>query len=273
MSIKDVAKAVIQRMFLSGRSYENKRQAAIARSFVTLPDAREKVASISPRPEHMHATVRAMPEASIDVTVIVPVYNVDRYVVDCLESILLQDVGGRSLEVIAVDDGSTDSSGALVDELAHHDERLVVVHQANLGLSGARNTGLEHAHGRLIAFVDSDDMIAPGHLGSLLNSMDTGKSDVVSGLWQYMSESGSLLGIGEQSRTFMAPWGRLYRRSVWERLRFPLGCWYEDLITPCCIQPLFAESFVSDAGYLYRLRPGSIVSSSTRIPRRSIRFG
>ena len=65
----------------------------------------------------------------------------------------------------------------------------------------------------------------------------------------------------------MAPWGRLYKREVWEKLRFPVGCWYEDLITPCCIDPLFREVFIEDAGYLYRSRPGSIVEETSTNPK------
>lgn len=91
------------------------------------------------------------------VTIIVPVYNVRAYVGECVESLLSQTY--TNLEIILVDDGSTDGSGAVCDEYAKKDGRVRVIHQENQGLSGARNTGLDHAEGEYIAFVDSDDCV------------------------------------------------------------------------------------------------------------------
>ena len=267
MTAKALIKRLLQYVILSGPVYANLRAAARRRQETRVADARERIARIEPRPEHMRAVATPMPEPTLDLSVIVPVYNVERYVGACLGSVLSQDIGGRTFEVIAVDDGSTDASGDLVDRVAEKDDHLRVIHQENGGLSCARNTGISAARGRYLACVDSDDMLAPGHLRALLERMDAEPSDVVSSLWQRMAEDGTPLGLGEPRRTFMAPWGRLYRRAVWERLRFPVGCWYEDLVTPCCVQPLFSESFVDNVGYLYRYRPGSIVFSSTRNPK------
>lgn len=90
---------------------------------------------------------------------------------------------------------------------------------------------------------------------------------MVSSLWRRIAEDGTPLGLGERIRTHATVWGRLYRREVWERLRIPQGCWYEDLIIPICVQPLAREAFVDDAGYLYRVRRGSIVEESVRSAR------
>lgn len=95
-----------------------------------------------------------VPEPPV-MSVIIPVYKVERYLAQCVKSVLAQRF--RSLEVILVDDGSPDASGALADTLAADDHRIVVVHQENQGLSGARNSGLERASGEYIIFLDSDD--------------------------------------------------------------------------------------------------------------------
>ena len=91
------------------------------------------------------------------ISVIVPVYNVESYLEKCIESI--QNQSYKSLEIILVNDGSTDSSGDICDKYAAHDKRIKVIHKKNGGLSSARNAGLEVANGDYIAFVDSDDYI------------------------------------------------------------------------------------------------------------------
>lgn len=266
MSVKGAVKGVIQGAVLSGPVYARLREAALRRPATVVPDARAQLEAVSPRPQGVRVEPTPLPAATLDVSVVVPVYNVEKYVGACLESVLSQELDG-TLEVIAVIDGSRDGSEDIVRSLAEKDARLCVVTQENAGLSAARNAGIALARGRWTAFVDSDDLLAPGHLAALLARGREGGCDVVGSLWRRMSEDGTVGELGEPVRTHMAPWGRLYRREVWERLRFPVGCWYEDLITPCCIQPLFHEEFVDDAGYLYRSRPGSIVEESSSNPK------
>ena len=93
------------------------------------------------------------------ISVIVPVYQVEAYLPQCIDSILAQTF--RDFELILVDDGSQDRSGAICDEYAGRDERVRVLHKENGGLSDARNAGLEQAKGDYFLFVDSDDFIAP----------------------------------------------------------------------------------------------------------------
>ena len=96
------------------------------------------------------------------VSVIVPVYNVAPYLKRCIKSILNQSYA--KLEVILVDDGSTDGSGKICDKLKETDNRIMVIHQANKGLSGARNTGIDNCHGQYVCFVDSDDYVHPDYV-------------------------------------------------------------------------------------------------------------
>ncbi|MBP3695654.1 MAG: glycosyltransferase [Thermoguttaceae bacterium] len=93
------------------------------------------------------------------ISVIVPVFNVEKYLRECLDSVVNQTL--RELEIICVDDGSTDSSGRILDEYAARDERFIVIHQENQGLSGARNTGLKVFQGEFVIFLDSDDTWVP----------------------------------------------------------------------------------------------------------------
>lgn len=263
MSVKDAAKRLIHKTVLSGPVYARLRSAALRRPPTAVPDARERLAAFSPRPEHMRVEPVPMPQATLDLTVIVPTHNVELFVGECLDSILDQKLDGRTLEVIVVDDGSSDDSVDIIESRAQKDFRVRVIRRENMG-PAARNAGLDVARGRYIAFVDADDLLAPGHFAALFARMERGDVDMVSSLWQRIAEDGMPLGLGERRRTHATVWGRLYRREVWEHIRIPQGCWYEDLVIPICIQPLFREAFVGDAGYLYRVRSGSIVEESTR---------
>ena len=98
-------------------------------------------------------------ENKITLSIIVPVYNVEKYLEDCVESLLNQTY--QNYEIILVDDGSTDSSGKICDIVAESSSKIKVIHKENGGLSSARNTGLRAARGRYIGFVDSDDYILP----------------------------------------------------------------------------------------------------------------
>ena len=111
------------------------------------------------------------------ISVIVPVYNVAAYLPECLESILGQDF--KELEVILIDDGSTDNSGAICDEYAAKDPRVVVIHQKNSGAAAAKNAGLRVATGKYLSFVDSDDYLEPGAYTYMVSQLEHTKADAV----------------------------------------------------------------------------------------------
>lgn len=103
------------------------------------------------------------------ISIIVPVYNVEQYLEQCLDSIIQQDY--RNLEIILINDGSTDKSGEICDRYSLDDNRIKVIHQENRGLSGARNTGIAHSTGDLISFIDSDDWIDQGMYSTIINNL------------------------------------------------------------------------------------------------------
>ncbi len=113
------------------------------------------------------------------ISIIIPVYNVEKYVRTCVESVLRLKI---EIEILLIDDGSTDTSGRICDDLAKQDSRITVIHQKNKGLSEARNTGLQNAHGDYILFLDSDDFIDPLETDNLLKESFVG-ADVILGLY------------------------------------------------------------------------------------------
>ena len=215
------------------------------------------------------------------ISVIVPVYNVSAYLPECLDSILSQDY--EKLEVILIDDGSTDDSGAVCDAYAQRDGRIRVIHQKNRGLSGARNAGLDAAEGEWIAFVDSDDTITPDFCAKLYHAaQETGAQMVVC---NYRQVDEALTPIREQYLhvrrevltpeqalehstllPYMVVWNKLYHRSIFAQLRFAEGTLNEDtLLIAYAYEKAEKIANIPDAMYLYRKVAGSIVNSKVTL--------
>lgn len=177
------------------------------------------------------------------ISVIIPIYNVEKYVGKCVESILNQTL--KDFELILIDDGSTDGSIAVIENsIARYTqsngdaEHIRMIQQANAGVSAARNRGLELANGEYVAFIDSDDYVAVDYLEQLYGAALKNDSDMVYCGYIYTSEDGTTLqkkvvgGDGESERyRHMAPWGRIIRKKFIEEynLRFPLDTRGEDL--------------------------------------------
>lgn len=214
------------------------------------------------------------------VTVVVPVYNVEEFLDECVQSVLAQT--HMKLEVILVNDGSTDLSGEISDAWAARDTRVRVIHQRNGGLSAARNSGLTESEGDYITFVDSDDMVAPNFVEHLLGVMVADNSQIV------VSQAVPFVGGAPSYRSPISPsqivpavdglvrviahranwsaWGKLYARDVFrDALRFRPGILYEDLeFAPRAFSCARWVSFTDAALYGYRQREGSIMAASSR---------
>ena len=118
------------------------------------------------------------------ISIIVPVYNVGEYLPECIDSLLnQQDI--NDIEIILVNDGSTDGSGRICDEYSQKHSQICVIHQENAGVSAARNKGLDHARARYVSFVDSDDFIPSDHISILLNALIESNSDIAFGTIRY----------------------------------------------------------------------------------------
>ena len=110
------------------------------------------------------------------ISIIIPVYNVEKYLKKCINSVINQS--HKNLEIILIDDGSTDKSGIILDEYAKIDERIKVYHKKNGGLSSARNYGIKRSNGNYICFIDSDDFISKYMIENLLNNLLKTQSDI-----------------------------------------------------------------------------------------------
>lgn len=215
------------------------------------------------------------------ISVIVPVYRVEKYLERCVKSILSQTY--KNLEVILVDDGSPDQCPAICDACAEKDARVKVIHQENKGLSGARNAGIDAASGEYLAFVDSDDYVSPHFIEELYQLLqDTGcaigqcrfsyvKGDGLveegdSAFCIYRGESlmEQLYGPEEKATCFVVAWNKLYRAELFKEtgIRYPEGRIHEDEATT---YRLFHEAkklvFLDRALYGYYTENGESITA------------
>ena len=206
------------------------------------------------------------------ISIIVPVYNVEQYIHQCITSILNQTYS--DIEVLLIDDGSPDRSGEICEEFAMKDRRIRVFHTENKGLSAARNLGLKEAKGEYIGFVDSDDWIEPDMYGFLLQQIGESKTDISTcELWneyqnnqQAGNEIKDAVYYGNEAVSAMilmkihsCVWDKLYLRDCWSNICFPEGQTFEDVATLykvlLCAR---AVSCTSKHLYHYRMRYSSV---------------
>ena len=210
------------------------------------------------------------------ISIIVPVYNVEKYLQDCLDSILNQTFS--DFELILVDDGSTDRSGEICDEAQKNDSRVRVIHQSNGGLSRARNAGTKLARGEYIAYIDSDDVVHPDYLRLLLNNLLESHADV--SVCRYVrfkdkapfekeAEPASLtvisgneaveLIVGAHLRYMITAWGKLYASELKDLLIYPEGKFHEDeFVTYKVFHQSNKVAVTACPLYGYRQNPNSI---------------
>ena len=135
-------------------------------------------------------------------SLIVPVYNVEAYLQKCVESLLNQDLPVTDYEIILVDDGSKDNSGLLCDKFAQAHDNIRVIHQPNMGLSAARNTGLAEARGKYIQFVDSDDYLCPNVLGGIVHQLENQALDILRINYQNVRPNGEVFEPNKYPKPF-----------------------------------------------------------------------
>lgn len=215
------------------------------------------------------------------VSVIVPVYNMEKYLEECVTSILNQTY--PEFELILVDDGSLDSSGAMVDAWGQKENRVVVIHERNKGLSGARNTGIDKAQGEYLVFVDSDDYVAPDYIEVLLQTALAADADMamcgVYALFQDDCCKASSMPMQARIYTpqtymerfyvntgfFSVVWNKIYKKRLFDTVRFFEGRLNEDtIIMPRLIAQVNQVAYVPEPLYFYRQRKGSIMHTAQR---------
>ena len=218
------------------------------------------------------------------ISVIVPVYKVEAYLDRCVKSIVDQTY--TNLEIILVDDGSPDTCPTICEAWAEKDERICVIHKENGGLSDARNAGMAVARGEYIAFVDSDDWIAPEMLERLYEAMQRDDSDIaactVKMVWADKTPS-RLLTVQtngvlekdeaqkvllEESLLKQPVWYKLYRREIIDGVPFAVGKYHEDVFWSYqVIGAAKRVSLIDYIGYYYWQRSGSIMGERYSLKR------
>ena len=216
------------------------------------------------------------------VSVIVPVYNVEKYIKRCLESIINQAY--TNLEIILVNDGSTDASRSVCEEYCQKDPRIIILDKKNGGLSDARNYGLDRCSGDYVFFIDSDDYMSTNCIKRLYDNIVKTESDIATALFAEFDESEkpkeeqgkektlktekALEWLLYRKRCTTSAWGKLYKKDLFKDIRYPVGKICEDL--PVTYK-LFAKakrvSIDSSKLYYYLLRKNSIIRSEFKPAR------
>ncbi|MGI6499308.1 MAG: glycosyltransferase family 2 protein [Anaerostipes sp.] len=218
---------------------------------------------------------------SMELSVIVPVYNYEDVLKETIDSILNQETT-YEYEVILVDDGSTDGSGEIVDQYEDH-PKTKIIHQQNAGIAAARNTGIENSSGNYIMFVDCDDILKNNMVQVMLDTALREQSDIVEcGFYYFKTEDGKLLRTREftypEETLYQGdkgilkypglPWAKVYKREMFEQLRFPNGFWFEDTIIHCiAFQQCKKFTFLNQCLYGYRVYE----KNYTKVQQKSLR--
>ena len=213
------------------------------------------------------------------ISIIIPVYKVEKYLEKCIESVLKQTY--TNLQIILVDDGSPDNCGKICYEYAKKDSRIEVIHKANGGLSDARNVGISKAKGRYIGFVDSDDYIKEDMYEILLNLIKKYDADVsICNLYDVIDGNECIRnkenGIREYSRIDILKeilldkniqsyaWNKLYKKELFDEIKYPIGKKYEDIGTTFYLFEKCNKIVVtSEPEYYYLKRADSLVNNVT----------
>lgn len=215
------------------------------------------------------------------ISIIVPIYKVEKYLCRCIDSILAQSYSNT--EIILVDDGSPDNCPTICDEYAQKDKRVSVIHKKNGGLSDARNAGINAAQGDFITFVDSDDWIAPTFIESLYDSILKAEADIAicefskessycihkpdSTSYKSLTSKQALLELLQNQRTvFATAWCKLYKADFFKTIRYPVGKFHEDeFVTYKLYYAAKKICYIQQKLYYYFQRNDSIMA--TRHPQ------
>lgn len=217
------------------------------------------------------------------ISVIIPVYNDEKYLAQCLDSVLRQTYS--NIEIILVDDGSTDSTPELCEKYREKYANIRILHKKNGGVGSSRNAGLEMATGEYILFVDHDDLLSETHIEELYKLLKKNDADIAVGNFNRFIEEKRAYGIWikeddyfektytpeewfsveyetvpyNRSMIFVVPWGKLYKRSLFENIVYPINARVEDDLTTWKIY-LLADKIVYMNKAIYTHRILKIVS-------------
>lgn len=228
----------------------------------------------------------------LKLSIIVPIYKVEQYLVKCVESLLNQDLLPKEYEIILVDDGSPDRCGEICEDYASHFDQIKVFHRGNGGLSAARNSGIDIAQGKYIQFVDSDDYLEPNVLKTLVDKMEANTLDILRFNYQNVNEKYEVFEPNKVSKpyvdyrdvvcnglTFLTErlgygcyaWQFMIKHELLENCRFKEGIYFEDTDwTPRLLMKAKRVTSTNLMTYNYLLREGSITQSVDEKKKRKV---
>lgn len=210
------------------------------------------------------------------ISIVLPIYNVSTYLERCLKSICTQTYS--NIEIILVDDGSTDNSGEICDAYAARDNRIVVVHKKNGGLSDARNAGIKIAKGKYISFVDSDDYVDCDYIEFLYNTLKSANAKMSICSHKVVYENGTILEKATNEMSVLSSekvlerilydegidlsaWAKLYDIDLFKEILFPVGRLFEDAATTYkLVYKAETIAIGSVSKYYYMMRGNSITN-------------
>ena len=220
------------------------------------------------------------------ISVIVPVYNAEKYLQKCLDSILEQTY--QNLEIIIINDGSTDNSGQICQEYEKQDDRIIYIEKQNSGVSDTRNAGMDRMTGTYVTFVDSDDWLEPNYVKFLYEKVIEYQADIVVGNYTSFNESNSVFYFHISTDYYekvydnksvipclydakellksalIVPWGKIYKKEIIANLRFPINRIGEDaLFNLKALLDSEKVVYVNKSAYINRVREGSLSNTWT----------
>ena len=247
-------------------------------STLTVGDSWQILENYSPKPKNSCIRKNMLSQPfSCELQIIVPAYNVEKYLTQCMDSILAQRTKYR-FHVVLVDDGSTDRTGKIADTYLK-DSRVTVIHQENRGFSGARNRALENIFAEYLMFVDSDDMMAEGAIEMLLDVAYANQAKIVQGNFCEIFDDVRLPACKPNNSVHCVepalgnlegyPWGKVFHSDLFSSLIFPEGFWYEDTMLSVLLYSRIKKAYVlSQTVYYYRkTNPNSISKISVMKPK------
>ena len=274
--MKKIIRNLIYTLHLSELAYKiecMRKHKLSSTCFKTEDDALIFLQSVSPNLGQSCITYRKFLQKDCDVEVIVPCYNVEKYIEECIESILAQKTK-YNFCITIINDGSIDSTREVLRKYENINN-VRIIDQNNKGFSGARNSGISQAHGRYLLFVDADDVLLPGTIDGLMSLAEKYNADVVdSGYIRFADRTKKSFksiirasfydfcqkpqGISS-NRISGYPWGKLWKTQLFKNVQFPQGYWFEDTIVWMILEPLCKVKVLSHLlTTRYRMNPDSI---------------
>lgn len=246
--IKKIAQSskIVSRTYYFLKHYSKRIKYCVLRNFVKhiismdIGAARDRLESLRSQPAQMVLSKEKKETFAVDLSIIVPVYNVEKYVDDCIQSLVEQKTK-YSYEIIIVEDGSTDHSAECLKKWENK-SNIKLLSQQNAGVASARNRGIACASGRYLMFVDSDDKLEKNAVEAMLKRAIKDNIDIVQGQFcKFDDENHSIYikpypagRVRGNTRDIMKypgqPWGKIYKAELFEQVRFPVGIWFEDTI-------------------------------------------